>query len=809
MFHSKKSVSWPILGLLLTAAIPDAQASSSLQGDYLPAHCTTTTAPEIRVPQLVTPVHSTDTKIRVINQSDGATISVRQMGGPDIVSGLPTKDNAIFNLGTAVGTMPIRVCQTHTLPSVSTKCGDWQVIKTPPAALPSPEFVDTAVLTGDQAVSVANTYLGAEVIVYANGVEESRRWSGRNTALDMPIDSTLPAGTVLTIQQRVGGVVSASNTTTIGSGVRIMHPPRVMGPVRAGDTAVWVSGMTPASLVEIRDPSGTILGSKRVGESISKIPVCPVSTAIEAKVSYGGTSILSSPELLSALPAAGSYSEYDDDLGITVDTPSQDDIPLKMRVYEPASTQGIKPVVFMMHGANLSNTCAFEEAQPNGTTTTLYGEYSYRGYEYLAQELAKRGTWVFSIKVEPNALSVSDGSRVILLDAFIENILTSGSYSGVSTQSPVGLFGHSLGGDTVLIYGSQNPDNYNLKGVVSVAPTAYGLQASSAEKVDAPKSLPLLYVVGSEDYLLNDPDPEFKTVHQFDVAENFKSAVVIRGAGHDCFNSCWCANDLNTGSLSEADHQAILTQLSMPFFYGLMAGSSQDWEPYFEGSRRPKGLHQFDYYQNYQTPNHVTLFDNFGDLETNITVEDQNLNATINALGGPVSEVSPTVAVAENTHATWAATLTEDYEALHLSDNYTARLEWGSSSYRYSTQTDLGDSVSANLTGDLSFRALAIGGAVENDVGGSEGLSQDLMVEISDGFYTARVRAGAVGGIEYPKPNVMADYHHIMGTVRIPLDAFKANNPAIDLTQIEEVVFTAEIRDQGKILIDDIELYTQ
>lgn len=79
----------------------------------------------------------------------------------------------------------------------------------------------------------------------------------------------------------------------------------------------------------------------------------------------------------------------------------------------------------------------------------------------------------------------------------------------------------------------------------------------------------------------------------------------------------------------------------------------------------------------------------------------------------------------------------------------------------------------------------------------------DLLVAVSDGSETATVRMGSAGLAPYPAP--ASQPWAVFRTVRLPMDAFTAVNPSLDLNGIASVTLRLDLHPTGRVLIDDLE----
>lgn len=793
--------------LLATMAVcgnPRPAAARAIVAADFPAPACTSGLPttEMRTAHIVPPLVAGQMAVRVVNQSPSATIEIQKLGGPALLGPVATKDSWQFDLAAAlVAGNQIRVCMTHTMPIFASTCGEWTTVEAAPASLDAPRFVNVAIDAGASALAVGGIHPGAEVVLKVGGVVASRVWAAAANGVSLPLDSSLVAGTVLTVSQEIGAVVSPAATKALTTGPRPLVAPRIQGPLQDEDVSVWVSNVTPGSLVEIVDSaSGTVLGSQLMGESIGLVSTSPLSGSVYARATRNGASTSGATVSLSVISKSLLRLESDFNFGV-INTTNQEGVPKKGRIYRPLFAATVSPVMFIMHGQEPGNNCDLPGVGGAWNQVGFQGD-SYLGYEDLADELAALGFWVFSIAVEPDMMAVAD--RLELLDAVVDDVLTAG-YAGVDFDSPLGFVGHSLGGDTVMIYATTAPLNLDVRAVLGIAPSSWGI-VDPGLGLDPPAGVPLLHLMGSEDYFFdNGFASNLRAMHQYDTAWHDKSQVLLRGAGHDCFNACWCLTSNNQGSLEEEDHQEVLRLLAVPFFHGYLEDDPEEWEPYFQTQVRPKGLYRYDLTMQHHAPTDAYLLDNFGDLENEVFLKNYNVNRTLNGRGGLISETNAATGRQEENHAALEVGLGVPYQAEHLDGERVLLIDWDSYSWEYVSKIPLDETLAVDATDLLSFRIMAVAGDAVNDLVGVEGFEQDLLVAVSDGTHEARVRAGAVGAISYPFPDSNGDPVHVFSTVRIPMDAFTAWAPDLDLANVREVKFRSAMRDEGRVLIDDLE----
>jgi hypothetical protein len=782
------------LGLLAVIGASHVTAGE-LVGDYVPAFCTAQNIVN-RPPQIATPIYEGDSTIRIHDQVAGGALDIFSATWGIQQLGVPTQSSGAFNL--AVSATPgdhIYACQFGGNPA-SVECSPQVTVQTRPGTLAGPEL-PYPVLRGAAAVTVSGVHPGAEVWIESNGVELGRRWVGPDTSVSIPVPDTLPAFTPLTVRQKINSVVSGSHGTVIWPLSPNVAVPQVMGPVMQDDVAVWVTGITPGSLVEILNANnGAVVGFARVGEPVAKIPTCPIISPVQARVTRDGQVATSATRSMGYYYGPyGLLSEADYDFGVDPSSGLQ----MEGREYVPSTTLPSNPVVFLVHGNRPQAYCDIVGKGDSGPSV----DDSSVGYDYLAYELVQRRFIVYSLKIPYDTLP---DARARLLLATVDEVMS--RRADVDANSPLGFFGHSLGGDAVIYARSIADPSLALKAVLAVAPTAHSLGYADFDPATGPRA-PLLHVFGTDDYFFDDvPDctsNEFEcSLRQYDASWGSKSQLFVKGAGHNEFNTCWGQVDPN-GTLPMEEQQEILSAYAVPLFHGMLNGFSADFAPYFQGSVRPRGMYHFDLSMQHHRPAGTTVIDSFGDPPAELSFPDDNTDPLVNSQGGAVSQQNPPVfatGIQEGTHVDVAAEA--GYANSHEPAQRALLLEWDSIGHQYVSQ--LPTPVAAAATDVLAFRVMAVGGDPANDVDGHTGVPTDVMVELSDGTFTAKVRAGSAGAILYPFVGDSGDYRQVFRTVRLPLVAFKTVAPALNLSSLRTVRIGGRLRSTGRLVIDDLEI---
>ena len=247
-----------------------------------------------------------------------------------------------------------------------------------------------------------------------------------------------------------------------------------------------------------------------------------------------------------------------------------------VRYSKTASTP--MPMVLLMHGRH--QTCETEIGQlpvliadddqcPN--TPLVHPALSYRGYDYLAENLASHGYFVISI--DANDINDSDGSatsgdaganaRAQLIKSHLDSFRDIHNGNPVSGDvdltnlvgaldiDHIGVMGHSRGGDGVsryVAYNREQTEPHHIVATFALAPTDY-----NQEFVDGATFATLLpycdgdvedvqgaFIYDDSRFLdADDPSPKFQ--------------IVTMGSNHNYFNTVWTSDDWTITDFSGSD----------------------------------------------------------------------------------------------------------------------------------------------------------------------------------------------------------------------------------------------------------------
>ena len=684
---------------------------------------------------------------------------------------------------------------------------NWQEVLPGPKVV-YPPVVQAPLVACARRVQVSGLHPGALVRVYADGIPIGIGWAGEQSSLSVAT-MTLVTDQKITAKQWVGGIESGESDGVVVQRVNTIHKPRILGPVAINDTRVWVSGVTPGCTVAIR-ANGQLLGEANASESIVVVPVSAVPSSIEAEARLCDLTATSDVMHLVTNPGIGgqyAVSESDKDFGSfdvpqrAVNTPhqSEDDggfnHPLVGRLYFPSDDKGNLwkqdepyPLVVIAHGYQE----AFFEPELQ----------SYLGYQWLARHLASWGTVVFSVdltetnRVTLSALQQSARGDVIL--ECIDELMADRDLRGNIDRDKIGLVGHSMGGEGVVVAQSLNLDRaepYGIQGVVSIAPTQYrpDIALTQTRYLQLFGSLDLL--LGSLSFVTGDGtgnNPRFGGWRIYDRAARPKTHLWIYRARHDGFNSNWWNSDFSPefpspDELSLAEHQQIGRAMINGFFQDAFGDSR--YGDYMSGPVRPRGLYQYDIFPQHHGIN-TKVIDNFGNGAAAINKNSNTLGQGVTTSGNELASWEDVVHITIN-------------HSVH--DTNSVDLEWVGPDANY--QTQLGGNLGAS-SGVLSLRVAQFYDEDENGDPLPEtnpiGASTDVFLSLTSGGDTVQVRSGVIGEIPYPYPSTAP--LSVMRTINIPLDAFQAalinGGNASNATSVQ---IRLSARPTGRLLIDDIE----
>jgi len=482
------------------------------------------------------------------------------------------------------------------------------------------------------------------------------------------------------------------------------------------------------------------------------------------------------------------------------------DIELRARLYLPADAGGKvpdtlrnRPLVIIAHGY-----WAFDWEDPD----------SYTGYGWLASHLARWGVVVASIDMSTvnrrTGTALQQWARGDVILEVIDRLLAHESVEGRVNQERIGLVGHSMGGEGVVMAQELNlgrPNPYGIRGVVSLAPTQYRPDVSCRDTA-------YLQLHGSLDSLLKwvsdvtGASPKFGAFRIYDRAWRDRTLVFIDGARHQAWNPYWLSltSDPDVDAdpdLSDLEQQEIGRCVIGAFFRDVLDGEGV-YRGYLDGLHRAQSIVGLEMSVAHQRRPHV-IVDDFGDASPQLgTAQETPVDRQLNRLGAGVSALSGSGTGLDQ----W-----DDIELLTLQfsvhDTLGADLAWNTDADVIYSQTlgGLSAAASDHVAIQIAQHYDEVSSDVVDDTWNPAGFDLDLFVELVDstsGAQSAVVRLGMAGVVSYPYPGPQP--YSILRTIRLPLDVFSAVNPEMTLTSLAALRFQLRGRATGRILVDDIEV---
>jgi dienelactone hydrolase len=764
--------------------------------------------PDERIkPEVLEPLMDGDQLIRVDNQSPGAMLLIRIAASagmtPDELGPRPTSDEQEIALSAPLVAGNV-VTVVQTLCDVSLE-SDAVTVQPAPPAIVAPVVVPPMYACG-QAVQVSNLHLGALVRVFMDGVPVGLRWAGLQNSITVQVAPALVAGRTVTAKQFVGTRPSPESAGVLVSPLGELFQPRILGPVAPGDRSIWVSGVTPGSHLMILMEDATMLGEVDAAETVVRVPISHFPGLADRHLAIPRVRLCdktaTGPRVESILspchtpPVSMNVTETTIDLG-DFEVPATSDgggitIHLRGLLYTPDQLPDEPcPLVVIAHGWHERHYFG-----PNGTVEVE----SFKGYGYLAHHLVRWGMVVFSVDLqELNDVSPSQGrqqfARAEVILHVIDVLRSTAQNEDAIDATRVGLVGHSVGGEAVALTQSLNVSQgrgFGIRGVVSIAPTRWHPEVVYPEGR-------YMQIFGSIDQLTrfvggSDVPSASGGMRIYDRAERDKTMFWVYGLRHNPFNSLWVAagdygeQGLDDLALPAAEHERVAKCLINAFFQESLFGR-EEYRGYLEGTVLPEDVRHIAIHASHsRQPRHV--LDNFGDQDIQAgTSAEAVLDKTLNSRGQPASASGAEVTFWEDQQHSEITNSPHSTAGLHVA--------WSGPLAEYRSDTGSEAHAPTDVIG------LRVAQFFRDDLLNPVALPADVFLVLTDGAQEASVRLGSVARIPYPDSALTV--LSMMRTVRVPLDAFVAANPALNLNDIRSVTLRFNARPAGNILADDFE----
>jgi len=762
-------------------------------------------------PELFEALIEYDQTIRVGNQIAGSELNVyvaaseaeADLLNPDVFGPRPASEEQAIALNAPLRAGNV-VWVDQTLCGVA-MVSEQVLVQALPPVVHAPEVVSPLYECAGK-VTVTGLHAGAVVRVYQDGFPIALGWSGMANSITLEVAPGLTAGSLVTAIQWVGGQESPESPPVPVQNVADVHTPRILSPVTLNDNKVWVSGVTPGAKVAIYS-SGLLIGETESAESLVCVPTTDITGPVTATVTFCGDLSQSSEEPVTPIKNPCEWGRWENtgDKYKNYGTITFSDWPdggCNAGVCESMTVEGQLYYPSIAGGCLVpgDDTRIHPDARNLPLIIIAHGYWpglpeSYQGYGYLANHLASWGFVVFSLHLSPidgmlSAVRPFMSARAELILAAIDALQSDAEVSPHLDRENIGLIGHSMGGEGVVVTQTHNLTGVNplpINGIVSIAPTQY------REDVDLEQA-EYLQLIGSEDYLLDTDVLETDAVARFNGfrlwgrAERNKTHAWIYGATHDQFNTLWAGTHSTDFPVSEAEHQLIAKCLMTAFFLKTLK-NQQPYEGYLEGLILPPSIRHIEIYLQHLKA-HGDVLDNFGDADAQAGLGSQGLNKDNNRKGGD-PDAGGGVSIWDDVESFGSGVCVHDTNCVELA--WTEPTAW----YVNDGGLNMG-SPSQNL----SFRICQF--FEDPDGLNEEERDIDLLVELSGGGAEAKVRIGIVGIVPFPDTERIE--YSVFRTIRIPSDAFKAVNESVSMNAIDKVTFRLSARPTGHILIDDIEV---
>lgn len=500
-------------------------------------------------------------------------------------------------------------------------------------------------------------------------------------------------------------------------------------------------------------------------------------------------------------------------------------------VHYPESGAGPFPLLLLMHGRH--TTCV-----ENGGSETLGNELcldfphvaglpvphptdpidSYRGYDYLAQNLASHGYVVVSVNA--NGVNDNDNSvggdygataRAQLALRTIDRFLLIGASPvpvpvplslvglvGRIDESRIGLMGHSRGGEGVARAVTLNQAGFDgsvraIKGVFALAPTDF--QRWSAPNVPLGTLLP--YCDGDVSNLQGAWLYDDNRLASESVSSS-TTAFLVMGANHNWYNTVWWFDDVRysfpsdaycgtsgSGRFSASDQQRHGLGIMGAFLRYHVGGESQ-FGPFVKGDA-PPGAGTCPAAQP-ACASRIRVSHMEGAAARRV-VEDAASSAALssNDLGGATTLAG---------FAGASVCVPSSCPGNEVARAPQLLLRWSAAGARYATALPAGQRDVTGF-GVLSMRAAIAAGDSLNP----SGAAQDYRIVLADGAgVSASVRASEVSfALQWPPASGFAQ-KNVLADVRVPLSAFAG----VDLSNVARVELVFDVTPRGAVTVNDL-----
>ncbi|TLP79213.1 tripartite tricarboxylate transporter TctB family protein [Maribacter sp. ACAM166] len=505
-----------------------------------------------------------------------------------------------------------------------------------------------------------------------------------------------------------------------------------------------------------------------------------------------------------------------------------ENFPLNGRVYMPDG-EGPFPLTIIVHG-NHSMI-----------------DYSDDGYGYLGNLLASRG--IIAVSIDENFLNghwsgdfmgKEMPARAWLLLKHLEQWQNWNSETGHDLAQKVDmenimLVGHSRGGEAVSIAAAYNklpyfPDqakekfnfNFNIKGVVALAPTDYRYHRKI--KLKNVNFLSLQGSYDSDEVSFWGMRP-YRRLQFTDSIPGFKAGVYIHHANHGQFNSTWGNSDfgvpskwlLNLNPLLREKQQQETAKVFISAFAEASLKQNSTYLPIFKNVSLAKQWLPIEHYLTHFEPSNLKMIANFEeDLDITTATDSTLLTASNMALWK--EDILPSRD--EDSQENSAVILGWDYEKPTKSDVkgvYTISLS-ETDKVLLSTNSALqmtlaaGDHEWLNVNQTEEEKDRDIDEEEEREIP-----QLDFSIQLTDELgASTSIKVSDIKSISKPlktrftkfkfldKEMIGEEWEVQLQTFHFPLETFTAKNPDFNLGQLQTIEFIFDQTPYGVVVVDEI-----
>lgn len=671
-----------------------------------------------------------------------------------------------------------------------------------------------------QAVGVAGAAPGAQLAMMVDGESAGSGRASAAGAATIELDEALAEGATVTVAQVTDSEDSGPSSGVVVRPAPRPRAPRVLRPVVYGVSELAVSGVTPGSHVTVHS-ADRVAGEAYATEPLLRVPVRTIQAPVRVTAELcGETADSGTVEALPNPSHNGDYGVHEETVDFGAFTPPALDefdlptshpnygdadlreTPLRGRLFRPLPRRGRdlgpirdRPLVVVAHGYMPHDWEWWDEGEP---------EPSLEGYAWLGRHLAGWGMFVCSIDLSLVNLvgtAVTGTERQqdhwvglqyvrgeVVLE-MLDRLLADLESQRVVSRDRLGLVGHSVGGEAVVIARALERERrvgrlvepYDIRGVVGLAPHSH--------TDHAPVHTSYLQLHSPADYVMGHAAKSL-----YDPAWRPRTHAWIDGAGHYGWNSVWREVRGNDGEIDVDQQEQIGRRLITAFFLDALLDQSV-YRRLLTGQVPPPRHPEVDV--RFQHGAAAVVVDDFGDGSHQL-----GLPASEPAVGDD-NRLGGSTGASGFDHATVV-----DLAELAFSDQRVRGLDlaWSGRGAVYEAGLN---GLAVDPRGALSLRLAqhyAEADDEPDETWNPRGADLDLFVELSDGSTAATVRLGAAEVIGYPFEGVARSA--LLRTIRLPVDTFLAVEPDLDLGALDRVRVRADASPTGRLLCGGIEVDT-